>query len=157
MAETPTADYITRGKEILAEQPKVVIKIGVGLHVSVLEGREHIGYDELISLVNTFRAAGIEGPIEEPIEILLSTETKENSLFENPETIDVICSLIATANTTTGLKVEISPGGRRVDAPVIIVEGSSDKLRTPAAECLAKLALNKPWQAYEESQRGLLI
>ena len=153
MAET--AEYIIRGKEILAEQPKVVIKVGIGLHLDVIEGEEHISKEELDSLAITLRAAGVEGPMDEPIELLLSTEVEDGGIYGNQDMRDAVCSLIATTETSTGLKTEMSPG-HFFDSPVVIIDGPTE-LWVPPTERLAKLALNHPWQAYEESQRGITL
>lgn len=153
MAET--AEYITRGQEVLAKQPKVVIKVGIGLHLTVIEGEEHISQEELDSFADTLRAIGIEGPMDEPIEILLSTEVEDGGLYGHQDMRDAICSVIATTETSTGLKTEMSPG-HFVDSPVVVIEGPT-QLWVPPNQRLAKLALNHPWQAYEESQRGITL
>lgn len=153
MAET--ADYITRGQEILAEQPKIVVEFGIGLHPTILEGREHITDEELEGLVATLREMGIEGPLDGPVEILLKTETEGDSLYEEPEMRDVISSLVATTDTFTGYKEEMSPG-HFVNVPVVVIDGPRE-LWTPPNQRLAKMALNHPWAAYEESQRSMPI
>lgn len=147
MAET---DFIKRGQEILKEQPKIVVKFGIGLHPTVLEGHEHITDEELDGLVTTLREMGVEGPLDDPVEILLKVETNKDSLYEEPEMRDVISSLVATTDTVTGYREEMSPG-HFVDVPVIVIDGPRE-LWTPPNQRLAELALNHPWQAYVESQ-----
>lgn len=148
-------DFIARGKEILDEQPKIVVKFGIGMHPTVLEGREHITDDELESLAATLRAAGVEGPLEEPVTIGYKTETDGDSLFHEQDMRDVLCSLIATTETVTGIRDEISPGNF-VEVPVFVMDGPTE-LWTPPNKRLASLALSHPWAAYEQSMRGMPV